>query len=313
MGYRWPSTRVKRPFPGKLQKKTSEKGFAGPLGPGVKKARKRVENDYFSRVFFGFSARCRLVFDFFWGYVDPGAESPRQTLFRLFSEFSREKAFDSCRWPTISQALIWREALGEKMLKRCGKVWRKVWNKCGKVCVWGPGLLIVGSTLCGTSGDDPDSLVMWAWIRSGWQSAAIANSHHHGTFANPSLRNTGACTGHDDVITACRQLPLRTAAFFLECAVHTKRDTWPSAHMCPWWEPKKVWKSAETILPFTLDDKRTFGGGSVRGGVSGAGGGRSVGQGVGSEGVAFVSCGLCLGCFWCFWGILPLGAPRLHS
>ena len=53
------------------------------------------------QVFFGFLARFRLVFDFFWGYVDPGAESPRQPLFRLFSEFSREKAFDSCRWPTI--------------------------------------------------------------------------------------------------------------------------------------------------------------------------------------------------------------------
>ena len=55
------------------------------------------------QVFFGFLARFRLVFDFFGGYVDPGAESPRQPLFRLFSEFSREKAFDSCRWPTISQ------------------------------------------------------------------------------------------------------------------------------------------------------------------------------------------------------------------
>ena len=52
------------------------------------------------QVFFGFLARFRLVFDFFGGYVDPGAESPGQPLFRLFSEFSSEKAFDSC---TISQ------------------------------------------------------------------------------------------------------------------------------------------------------------------------------------------------------------------
>ena len=55
------------------------------------------------QVFSGFLARFRLVFDFFWGSVDPGAESPRQPLFRLSSESSREKAFDSCRWPTISQ------------------------------------------------------------------------------------------------------------------------------------------------------------------------------------------------------------------
>ena len=40
LGYRWPSTGVKRPFPGKLQKK-SEKGFPGPLGPGVKKDSKK--------------------------------------------------------------------------------------------------------------------------------------------------------------------------------------------------------------------------------------------------------------------------------
>ena len=53
------------------------------------------------QVFFGFLARFRLVF----GYVDPGAERPRQPLFRLFSEFSKEKAFDPCRWPTISQNL----------------------------------------------------------------------------------------------------------------------------------------------------------------------------------------------------------------
>ena len=40
LGYRWPSTGVKRPFPGKLQRK-SEKGFPGPLGPGVKKGSKK--------------------------------------------------------------------------------------------------------------------------------------------------------------------------------------------------------------------------------------------------------------------------------
>ena len=83
--------------------KSLKRGSWGLSAPGSKKARKRVENDYFSSFFFGFLARFRLVFDFFGGYVDPGAESPRQPLFRLFSEFSREKAFDSCRWPTISQ------------------------------------------------------------------------------------------------------------------------------------------------------------------------------------------------------------------
>ena len=33
----------------------------------------------------------------------PPSPGPRGPLFRLFSEFSREKAFDPCRWPTISQ------------------------------------------------------------------------------------------------------------------------------------------------------------------------------------------------------------------
>ena len=55
------------------------------------------------QVFFGFLARFRLVFDFFGGYVDPGAERPWQPLLRLFSDFSREMPFDPCRWPTISQ------------------------------------------------------------------------------------------------------------------------------------------------------------------------------------------------------------------
>ena len=84
--------------------KSLKRGSRGLSAPKSKKARKRVENDYFSSFFSGFLA-FRLVFDFFGGYVDPGAESPRQPLFRLFSEFSREKAVDSCRWPTISQPL----------------------------------------------------------------------------------------------------------------------------------------------------------------------------------------------------------------
>ena len=87
----------KRPLPRKLRKK-SEKGFPGPLGPGVeekksqKKVEKRVENDYFSsffRVFVSFSTLFPTFFEFF----DPGAERPREPLFRLFSEFSRERPF----------------------------------------------------------------------------------------------------------------------------------------------------------------------------------------------------------------------------
>ena len=110
LGYRWPSTGVKRPFPGKLKKK-SEKGFPGPLGPGVKKGSKKTIKRLFFKFFSGFWLVFDSFFDFFGGYVDPGAESPRQPLFRLFSEFSREKAFDSCRWPTISQS----EGLFRKM------------------------------------------------------------------------------------------------------------------------------------------------------------------------------------------------------
>ena len=63
----------------------------GPLGPGVEKPRKRVENDNFSsflsfRPFFNF-------FSTFLSFFDPGAERPRGPLFGFFLEFSREMPF----------------------------------------------------------------------------------------------------------------------------------------------------------------------------------------------------------------------------
>ena len=79
----------KRPLPRKLRK-MSEKGFPRPLGPGVKKTEKSWKWQFF-KFFFGFLARFQLFLSFF----DPGAERPREPLFRLFSEFSGERPF----WP----------------------------------------------------------------------------------------------------------------------------------------------------------------------------------------------------------------------
>ena len=79
----------KRPLPGNSEK-ISEKGFRGlsapgPLGPGVKKLEHESKNDNFS-IFPGFSTLFRAFFD-------PGAERPRQPLFRLFSGFPKERPF----------------------------------------------------------------------------------------------------------------------------------------------------------------------------------------------------------------------------
>ena len=81
----------KRPLPKKLRKK-SEKGFPGPLGPGVEKTRKRVENDYFSSFFSSFRPFFNL-FRLFLSFFDLGAERPREPLLGLLSEFSRERPF----------------------------------------------------------------------------------------------------------------------------------------------------------------------------------------------------------------------------
>ena len=80
----------KRPLPRKLRKK-SEKGFPGPLGPGVQKNSKKSRKWLFFKFFFGLSARFQLFFNFFLSFFDPGAERPREPLFRYFSEFSRER------------------------------------------------------------------------------------------------------------------------------------------------------------------------------------------------------------------------------
>ena len=66
---------LERPLPRKPRKK-SEKGFPMPPGPGVKKARKRVENDNFSS-FWGFW----LVFDSFSSFFSPDAGFSRERPF----------------------------------------------------------------------------------------------------------------------------------------------------------------------------------------------------------------------------------------
>ena len=45
------------------------------------------------QVFFEFSALFQLFFRLFLSFFDPGAERPREPLFGLFSEFSRERPF----------------------------------------------------------------------------------------------------------------------------------------------------------------------------------------------------------------------------
>ena len=91
----------KRPLPRKLRKK-SEKGFPGPLGPGVVKTRKRVENDNFSSFFSSF----RLVFNSFstfLSFFDPRAERPGNPFSDILRSFLGRGPFDSCRRPMMSQ------------------------------------------------------------------------------------------------------------------------------------------------------------------------------------------------------------------
>ena len=72
----------------------SEKGFPGPLGPGVKEARKKSKKSR-KRVKNPKKTWRIVIFDSFSIFFSPGAERPREPLFRLFSEFSREGPF----WP----------------------------------------------------------------------------------------------------------------------------------------------------------------------------------------------------------------------
>ena len=102
LGYRWPSTGVKRPLPGKLRKK-SEKGFPGPLGPGVKKGSKKSRK----LLFFRFLSSFWLVFDsfstFFSGVLTPGPRGPGNPLQTFFRSFPGRGLFGPWRWPTTSK------------------------------------------------------------------------------------------------------------------------------------------------------------------------------------------------------------------
>ena len=88
----------KRALPRKLRKK-SEKGFVGPLSPGVKKARqKRVENESKTRKNLK-NSHFRLFFEF----LRPWAKRLREPFFRLFRSFLGRGLFDPCRRPMMSQ------------------------------------------------------------------------------------------------------------------------------------------------------------------------------------------------------------------
>ena len=103
LGYRWPSTGVKRPFPEKLQKK-SEKGFPGPLGPGSKKARKRVENDYFSRFFRVFGSFSTRFWLFLGAMLTLGPRAPGNPFSDFFRSFPGRRLLtpvDGQRYPNM--------------------------------------------------------------------------------------------------------------------------------------------------------------------------------------------------------------------
>ena len=98
LGHRWPST-SKRPLPRKLRKK-SEKGIPGPLGPRAEKnSNKSRKWQFFIFLFF-----CPSFFD-------PGAERPWELLFGLFWEFPKERPFDPCKRPAMSQPSLKEEFL----------------------------------------------------------------------------------------------------------------------------------------------------------------------------------------------------------
>ena len=81
----------RRPLPPRKLRKMSEKGV-----PGAQRPKTSQKNFFFS----GFGLVFDSFFDFFRAFSAPG----RERLFRLFSEFSRERGlFDHCRRPTMSQ------------------------------------------------------------------------------------------------------------------------------------------------------------------------------------------------------------------
>ena len=67
----------------KNSEKKFEKGFPGPLGPGVEKPQKESKMTIFQAFFSEFSAIFQLFFDFFWaGREAPG--TPFRTFFGVF-------------------------------------------------------------------------------------------------------------------------------------------------------------------------------------------------------------------------------------
>ena len=89
LGHRWPSTGVKKASPQKTPIKSLKRGSRG-----LKKARRRVENDYFAS-FGGFLGSFSALFRLFSGVFDPrgprGPESPFSDFFFgvFFSDFFR--------------------------------------------------------------------------------------------------------------------------------------------------------------------------------------------------------------------------------
>ena len=74
----------------KNSEKSPKRGSRAREAPGSKKPEKESKMTIF-QVFFEFSALFQLFFDFFLSFFNPGAERPREPLFELFSEFSRER------------------------------------------------------------------------------------------------------------------------------------------------------------------------------------------------------------------------------
>ena len=69
--------------------KESEKGFAGALGPGVKKLEKESKNDYFASFFRVFG----LFSTLFRTFSAPGPRGPGNLFSDSFRGFSRERPF----------------------------------------------------------------------------------------------------------------------------------------------------------------------------------------------------------------------------
>ena len=106
-------------------KKSLKKGFPGPLGPGVKKARKRVEKDYFSSFFSGFW----LVFDsflnFLGGMLTLGPRAPGNPFSDFFRSFPGRRLLtpvDGQRYPKPRLRKVtngWRATKCTTMLRCC--------------------------------------------------------------------------------------------------------------------------------------------------------------------------------------------------